>query len=566
MTSYSFRIQRCVWMWICMMGVVTSLQAQNPSEQVMPVTGTYAITGAYVVPAPGQVIAGGTVLIQDGLIVEVGTSVKIPGHARIIQADSMYVYAGFIDGFSHAGIPKPKEPSRSERPKVKNPGTPPDNLAGIMPQRQVRDLMDPKDKSIAELRAAGFTAAHIAPHGKMLPGQSAFILTDGSHADEMIYQAQSGLYARFQGASGMYPNTVIGVMAKFRDLYRSAEGLKQHEVQYASSAVGMARPPQNQVLQAFFPVIDQSLPVFFETPKLLDAHRAMALQRDLGFPLVLAGLEQGGDLIPQLSNGEFPVILSLELPDEVDEEDAPNSGKASVNEERDQLFKRKLEAYEQYVSQAGKFAQANIPFAFSTAGVKTKEIRKNLQVMVEYGLDEATALAALTTVPAELMGVSDVMGTLEAGKMANVIVTTQPFLAQKSQVKYVWVDGHFHEYEAKKKKKSAVSPDAPVEAAGLWSFTVESPQGTVNGTLKLSGSEGDYEGTISTDMSPDENTLESIELEGNILTFSYSLSMGGDQASVDGELELDGDTFEGTLSVGNFGSFPIEGTREGGPQ
>ena len=97
----------------------------------------------------------------------------------------MYVYAGFIDGLSRTGVVKPKEePSNKE--KVKDPGNPPADRAGITPQNDVRSFLNPGDKSIEEFRALGFTTAHVVPFGGMLPGNGAIISLGGKSADDMV--------------------------------------------------------------------------------------------------------------------------------------------------------------------------------------------------------------------------------------------------------------------------------------------------------------------------------------------------------------------------------------------
>ncbi len=192
------------------------------AQELRPVSNTYAIERARIVQSPGNVIESGTVLIANGLIVAVGANVDVPPNAIKIAADSMTVYAGFIDGLSHTAIPKPKE--NKNQGKVKDPGNPPNERAGITPEITIRDVMDQKDASIEAMRKLGFTLVQTAPHGHgMLPGHTGLILLSGD--DRMIFQDGYGMRARLSGARGVYPNTVIGVMAKFRELYRQAQNL-----------------------------------------------------------------------------------------------------------------------------------------------------------------------------------------------------------------------------------------------------------------------------------------------------------------------------------------------------
>src|SRR5690606_2035971 len=159
---------------------------------------------------PGRKLEKATVIVDDGLITAVGQGIAVPGDAVVIKGDSLFVYAGFIDGLSHAGVPEPKE-ERRERPA--DPGNPTPEYARITPERDVRDVIKPDDKSIEELRALGFTAAHVVPYGRMLPGSGAVILLSGDKTDRMILGSQSSMYSTLHGAPRAYPATVIAVMA-----------------------------------------------------------------------------------------------------------------------------------------------------------------------------------------------------------------------------------------------------------------------------------------------------------------------------------------------------------------
>mgnify|MGYP006284609697 FL=1 len=121
------------------------LHAQVEAEDLPPVSRSYVLTNVFLHPQPGELIEGATVLIEDGLITAVGTDVRIPGEATRVEADSLHVYAGFIDGLSQLGIKEKKDEDR-ERPD--DPGNPPPAQAGIQPQRLALDLMDASSSDI----------------------------------------------------------------------------------------------------------------------------------------------------------------------------------------------------------------------------------------------------------------------------------------------------------------------------------------------------------------------------------------------------------------------------------
>ena len=175
------------------------------------------------------------------------------------------------------------------------------------------------------------------------------------------------------------------------------------------------------------------------------------------------------------------------------------------------------------------------------------------------GLTDSQILAALTTTPARILGVSDIMGTIEVGKMANFFISDTSYFTKKANIKYVFVDGMKYEYETKKKKESE-SKEA-VNAVGIWSYSTETPQGKGSGDITISGTLGDYKGTITVNFNNSTNDLENIVVEENKISFSFKTNIGEDVV-VEISMEIEDDTFEGTFSVANFGSFPMEGSRK----
>ncbi|MEL6253166.1 MAG: amidohydrolase family protein [Bacteroidota bacterium] len=558
-----------------LLGIPVKQIVAQGSGKLKPVNRTYALTNVNIMQAPGKSLGIGTVVIKDGLIVDVGSDVAIPADAQQVKVDSMYIYAGFIEGASHTAVPKPK--ADRNRPRVEVPGNPPNDLAGIMPERSVKELIKADDKSISAMRALGFTASHTLPHGNPLPGQGAIILLDGESADEMIFMEHASLFSTLQGNRGVYPGTVIGVMAKFRDLYRNAELSKSHADKYASNPLGKARPNNDRVLSAFYPSIDKDQSIFFHTQNLSSAYRAFRLQKDLGFNLTLVELKEGWELIDKIKGTGTKVFLSSDLPKKPEDkkkEKEEGVEMTMAEKEVEALEARKAEWYKKYASQAAKFEEAGISFGLSNLEVSGKNLKSNLRTMIEHGLSEEAALAALTTGPAKLLGLSSVMGTVEKGKMANLVISDMPYFEEKSQVRYVFVDGNMYEYEAKaKKKKKAKEGGEPsgetniAAALGVWSFEAETPGQSGTGTITFTEENGNILGTLESDQGPGEvQDLSNVVLDGNDLSFSMSIDGGGQSITIEISIVLDGESFEGDMEVGSFGSFPIKGERTSKPE
>ena len=547
-------------------------------EALSPVTKTIAIKDVHIVQKPGQTIELGTLIIKDGLIQAVGKGTPIPANAKILEADSMYVYAGFIDGVSHIGITKPevKKEQNTRGRREKDAANPSYEKAGIQPHLQVRDLLNPKDKSITDMRKLGYTAAHVVPRGKMLPGGGSLLLLNGTVSDDFIFSDNTSLYAQLEGAGNVYPATLIAVMSKFRELYAQADQAKANEKSYQLNPTGKKRPSKDRVLQAFYPVIDKSQSVFFKAPAVKDIHRVFTLQKELNFPLVLVDVKQGWHLADKIKSTRTPVLLSLDLPKDPAKKGANKKAKGSkedksetiVSTEKAKKAAKKKEktltpfqikqqaALQQYNEQAAFFQDKNIPFGFTSINTKVASIRPNLRKMVKNGLSQETALAALTTIPAQQLGVSKVMGTLERGKLANLVISDKPYFEEKSNVRFVIIEGKVFEYEVKKKKKSNSSETADV--VGTWNYDISIPGMPASGTLVLKNDDGNITGTITNEMADGAEDIQAATLDGNELTFNVPID---DTNSASLTLTIDKDSMEGSISIPEMGSFDVEGER-----
>lgn len=534
--------------------ILGPLQAQD--DELAPVTGTVAFTNVNIIPSPGKLIEKGTVLIKDGLITGVGTNINVPVGARIIKADSMYLYSGFILGMSNVGI---KMPEQKERPNVKDPGNPPNDQAGITPERSINEFLDPSHKSITDWRASGFTVVQTAPSGGMLPGTAAVILLRGNSVGEMVLKSGTALYATFDGARRMYPSNILGVMAEHRELYRQAEQSKNFRQAYLTDPSGRERPKYSQTLEAYDPVIEKRIPVVFQTKEMLPAQRAMTLQKDLGYNLILTELKEGWDLTNEIKNSNTRVLFSLDMPELKDKKnDTVKKEKEKQSAEKIKLESRKEEVIKKHYEQLGLFANAGVPFGFSGIEGKPADVQKSMQKFVENGLSKDAALAALTTNPASMLGINKMTGTVENGKMANLVISSKPFFEKDAKVRYVMIEGILFEYDEKKAKKA--DPAAVAKATGTWSFRADTPDGPITGDLVLKEDGGVLSGTITNSLSGAESILIDVVLSEENLSFNFDVIIQGQTMNVLAVLTLSEDSLEGTFSGGGE-VFTVKGTK-----
>lgn len=445
-----------IWLWT----VPDEAHAQKNSPDIPVVSNVVAIENARIVQAPGSVIESGTVVFREGVITSVGRRADVPYDAHVIDGDGLTVYAGFIDALSHVGIPAPRNQGQPE--SVPDRSNPPYPRAGITPEASARTALDTDHDDLKHLRNAGFTAVMVAPRGRMLPGQATLALTAAPSSADMVLQGMQPMFFQFRGAQGVYPGTPMAIMSKFRQLYREADRRMKLEAMYADDPNGLPRPPFDAVHEAFFPVVSGDRHVLVWTDEVLEIHRAMSLQEELGFSMILAGLNGGFDTVQKVASSGLPVALTLDLPDkprwaakaEADslqqvldsyDDDTRTATYRDVEAEIQNLEARQLWSRARYVGMAASYAEAGVAFAFTTMGMSPKDIHANIREMIEAGLSPDAALAALTTNAATLLGASDRLGSVEVGKMANLVVVEGDVFDEDSEVRMVFVNGQQHE-------------------------------------------------------------------------------------------------------------------------
>lgn len=528
--------------------LTSSLFAQRVRD-LKPVSDTYALTNVNIKAVPGKEVEKGVVLIRKGLIVGVGKQVTIPSDAIVLELRDMYVYPGFIDCMSHIGVGKwPDDPDRME---VRDPGNPPDELAGITPQRDVQLVLNPDDKEIAAFRDIGFTTSVAVPKGGMLPGYAAVIQLSGNTGQEMVLKKRCAQYSQFVPAErGLYPATIIGVMAKMRALYMEAELVKSYEEVYNLNPAGLPRPEFSEVKTALYPVINNEIPVLFRTSNLLDIYRALSLSSELKYSLILAGVEDGSEAIPKIKQANALVFLSLNLPARKDQSE---EGMAMAQTaEFEMLQHRKNEAVSKCERQASEFRKEGILFGFSSMGTKACDVKANLRRMINAGLGEDDVLAALTINPASMLGLSDQLGSIEQGKIANLVVTDKPYFDEDARVMYVFVDGQLYRIQ-----QSEEIAEPEVVVAGTWKVKI----GKIEARVVFQNENNVYTGVISGGKLPGPVALEEITVEGKKLGFVYSLELENKKLKASVTADVEGDSFTGIFALDDQTNFPIEGFR-----
>jgi hypothetical protein len=312
----------------------------------------------------------------------------------------------------------------------------------------------------------------------------------------------------------------------------------------------MARPEVYPGLAALRPVLERKQPLLLEAGSDEDVLLADRIARELEVDLVVLATGTEIEIASEIAKTGRTLIVPARIPDRPKVDDPDEALDVTLEQMR-----RYLDA----PSVPKALKAAGIPFALSTRGLKnTADFTVNVRKMLEAGLSEEDAIAALTTVPAKLLGVDRALGTLEAGKIANLLVADGPIFAKDTKLKRVFVDGTDYPIEEKAKPKG--DPNAVVDPRGTWSVAIDFGGTTVQRVWTITGTRGAYTGTAET--RGGTVNFEKVELTGNSLTVRIPGSEG--RGATEATVIITGDAFEGTSEMGSR-SATLTGTRTSGP-
>ncbi len=427
-----------------------------------------AIRGAHVITGTGTDLAAGTVIVRNGLIEDVGATAAIPPGATIIDGTGLTVYPGFIDGVSTWGIASAAPPpatntgaSASPQTPSPQPATPaqprahgPEDRPQTYAYERAADLVVPTDSRLEAARAAGFTSAATFPNRGIVEGLGAMVDLAGEHGRDMVVAQPLGEQIVLRTGSGRagFPASLMGNIAYVRQLHLDEQQAAEAQKIYTAHPQGTERPEY-----------DHNLTALQESPRLLlpadeeqQIDRMLAFAQELKSPVVLYGLHEAFRRVDELKAAKVPIFISLKWPEK------PRDGDPhEVPNYRDLLLRDQAPAV------PGLLAKAGVKFGFFSDGLATApELKKAVKKALDAGLSSADAVKALTLNTAEIYGVADRMGSVEKGKIANLVVTKGDIFEDKPNIQYVFIDGReFRPSEETQKGPPAPRPGAAATAS-----------------------------------------------------------------------------------------------------
>ena len=533
-----------------------------------PPPAAYALQGVSVVDADGQVAEGMTILVRRGLIAALGTDIEVPADAKVLEGDSLTVYPGFVDAQGKADYEFP-EPG-GDRGQITS-WAPPRSAQNFLPHRRVVDFLTATGEDLASSRKQGIVAAAVHPDGRLVPGRGTVLLLRKTAAfpQELVLNPELGPLMSFRGAAGVYPTTTFAVIAFYRQSFEDALREGMIETEYARDPRGIQTPSWDPDYAVLRDVAAGRLPVYFVANRSEEIRNVLELSEEYGFRPVIVGGEEAWRLTDELLENNVPVIVSLDFPKpdrwkpETDTEEAADTAATDEALEPQQApepmgpaAEREKIRLENLYSNPGRLASAGVTFALSSGGGNA-DIREGVRKAIEYGLSETDALRALTTTPAELLGIRNVL-RIEEDMAATFVVTTGPIFEENTRIAYTFVEGALE--EGSTEGGAAGSGEAPaVNVSGTWEVNL---MGEMMATLSLAQeADGSLSGTFSFDMGEGQ---VSGAISGSSVSMTIAISAGGQsmEARLTGTVEGDSASGDGTSPMGDF---TWTARRTGGP-
>ena len=510
----------------------------------------YAITGGTVHPVSGPAIPNGVVIIREGLIESVGASVAIPRDATTIDVAGAHVYPGLIDAQTSLGFAAPARrtgggPGGGGGAAARTESTP-DPTPDTMAIRNVKI----SDDDAAARRAIGVTTILTAPTAGVFNGQSVVVNLGEGPIESRIIKSPAAMQISFTPRPGFFtafPNSLMGVVAHLRQTFLDADQHQAARTIYERNPTGLQRPAENPSLEALRPVLRRELPVVFMADSELAIRRVAALAKEFNLKYIVSGGRQAYALPGELKN--VPVLVSVKWPaapaDQQDREDQP------LRVIRDRQLAPTTPATLQ---------RAGVQFALVSGPGKTGDFLPGIRKAVENGLSADDALRAVTLSPARIFGIDRQLGSLERGKIANLVISDKPLFDDGAKVTRVFVDGREIRIPADDKPAGATAAAAtPID--GSWSLTVRAPQGNVAISVTLRNEDGGLTGTFSGDRGSGEIRAGSFT-EPNSFEFTISSNAQNEAEATDWVFRgtVADNTMNGTVST-TIGTFEFSGSK-----
>jgi imidazolonepropionase-like amidohydrolase len=513
----------------------------------------FAIRGARVVPVSGPPLEDATVVVARGVILAVGKDAAIPADAWVIEGKGLTIYPGLVDALTDVGLltapPTPETTAAAGTARRgEEPARGPEDRPASTPWRSAADEVSLTDKRIETWRNAGFTTVVSSPKTGFFPGQAAVLDLNGERLGDLVVKAPVAIPISTKPASSFgrgFPDSLMGVIAYEHQVFLDTDWLRKAEVAYEKNPKGTARPRYDRTSAALAEALEDHATVLISANSALEMRRALYLAERWKVNAAIYGGQAGYEIADEIAARKMPVLVNLKWPEaekDADPDQAPTL--------------RTLRLRDRATSTPAAFSKAGVKFAFYSGDTANpKDLLKAVKKSIDAGLPPDAALRALTLSPAELYGVGDRLGSIEKGKIANLVVADGDLFDEKTKIKYVFVDGRRYEIREPDKPKDPPKGDI----SGRWKLSYTTPEGAEESTADLTmASDGTISGTLSSKRG--NATILSGYLSVDHFTFVININIGQNFADVTFSGTYDGTTLKGNISVEGY-SIDFTGTK-----
>lgn len=418
---------------LCLCGVISAAAQSDGSQQNKTGrAGTFAIVGARIVTVSGGVIENGTVVIQNGKITAVGAGASVPSGAERIDGRGLSVFPGMIDAATGLGLAEIGQGANATM-DIAETGTNNANAKAITG-------VNPHSSHVNVTRVNGITTVMSAPTGGMIAGQGTVINLNGSTQADMAVEGTAALVINFPrvtaggggggfgGFGGQQQQTDFNELVRRRDtqidelkkIFTSALNYGRATEAYSRDKT-LPAPATSLSLEALVPYVRGEKPIVFTAERERDIRAIAKFVGEMKVKGIIVGGQEAWKASDVLKQNNIAVIYT-------------NIYSLPVRQD---------DPYDFLFEAPSKLQAAGVRFAISTGdqGAEARDLPYHAGLAGAYGLSKDEALKSVTLYPAQILGVSDRLGSIEVGKMANVVVADGDILDPRTNIKYMFING-----------------------------------------------------------------------------------------------------------------------------
>lgn len=489
-------------------------------------TNSYAFTNATIYVNHNTKLEDATLLIREGEIQNVGNGITVPKGYVVINMKGKYIYPSFIDPYTSYGLPAAKKPdpfnwSAAEKITPQKEGAYNANDA-IRANYKASKEFHIKKFDAKALREIGFGSVLSFMSDGIVRGSSTLVtLSEGNDNEAILSEAVAAHYSFDKGSSSQsYPNSIMGYVALIRQTYFDARWYKN------------TKPFTDLTLDAFNQ--QQGLPQIIEANNNLNIFRSDRVGDEFGVQYIIKGSGREYQRINEIKATNASFIIPVEYPKAYDVDDPIETLNVTLAQ---------MKHWELAPTNLSALANNNVTFALTSAGLKDKKnFLKNIKKAIDNGLSEQKALEALTSTPASMLQVSDRLGSLSKGKVANFLITSGNIFEKETKIYDNWVQGI---------RYAVTAEESDEQLAGKYKFTVGSDSFDMN----IKGEPGKYKFSIEIN---DSTSIDvKVTMKEDLITLTYKPQDEKNEVRLSGWKEGKSWKGEGQLVDGSWVSWTL---------